>query len=100
MAEEKNDYRELSKMDWVNKWGSTEKEDINTGSLQRAADALEKIAKAIEPTLKDYEMLKAMNARLEAKVRSLEYVKRCYEKRIAGLRGAITKLKKKIPYGK
>ena len=91
------EWKSLSKMEFTNNYGVDGMEEIRTGAFQRMAEAFEKIAMGLGPTITAFNKMKADNARLEAKVRSQDYVIKCQDKRIAGLKGAITKLKNKIP---
>jgi hypothetical protein len=79
-----NTLREISRQNFDNKFGNTS-EWINTGSLQRIADAVEKMAQNYD------ELIQSRN----------DYKQRCewnsatinkQEHRIRGLRGAITKM--------
>lgn len=77
-------FRESSKKDWL---GST-REDINCGSLQRIADACEKMAAS-------YESLRAERDRLKDICDCLRGRNKKLERRIAGLRGYIKRMKEK-----
>lgn len=78
--------RVLSRKTWQ---GSGTIEEINAGSLQRIADAVETISKPYLELLNQVERLKEYNARL---VRELSQAQRSN----AALRGQITKLKNQL----
>lgn len=78
--------REESKQNWISR-GNTE--DINAGSMQRMADALELIAKDRQKLIDDKEYYQESAKRYQE----------CYEneqRRVAALKGVITKLRKKL----
>jgi len=76
--------REASKQNWNS--GDT-REDINSGSLQRIADATELMASNYQKLLTDAQSSK------EAYHKSIER-ERKLERRIAALKGVITRIKK------
>jgi len=78
--------REESRRDWTSK---TTTEDINCGSLQRIADATEKMALR-------YTELIDKAARLEKNNDLLRGYIEGRDKTISNMRGQITKLKKKL----
>lgn len=76
--------REESRQNWT---GSSTVESINSGSLQRIADAAELMAKNYI----------ALQARAESAERSANYWREQYEKKVhqvRALRGVVTKLRK------
>ena len=75
--------RELSRKEWT---GLT-RDDINAGSLQRIADACEKMASSYDQMREDRDWYKVQKEGAVARQRQLE-------RRIAGLRGYIKRLKK------
>jgi len=76
--------RESSRMDWL---GARDVEHINIGSLQRIADAAEKMAESYTALIRERDYLKAQKKRLSDWNDSLT-------RSNAALRGVITKLKK------
>lgn len=81
--------REASKLDWSNEERPETLYDINCGSLQRIADACEKMCLDREKLERDYASMK----RARDGYRNMFYA--C-ERSKSSLRGVITKLKKKI----
>jgi len=79
--------RERSKQEWT---GNPNRDDINAGSLQRIADATEKMAQRYDDLLSSREYYKARCADLERRNNSLL-------RRLAALRGVITRLKRTRP---
>lgn len=83
------DYRQQSR---DVRWGTSDDrmtlEQINAGSLLRIADALELSAKDREKLERDYKYVRSARD---------EYRRRCesLERRIAAMKGVITKLKKR-----
>lgn len=91
MAEEtdwtKKNFRKMSKNNWFSSEGPTS-ENINTGSLQRIADSLEKIE---QPYLKLISEIKFYSDAYNRQGITIQKLLR----KNAALRGVITKLKKK-----
>lgn len=81
-------YRDISKQNW----GTGEKlpsiEQINTGSLQRIADAVEVMSRSHAALLSERDSYKRQYEHQRDYVAALE-------RRVAALRGVVTKLKKK-----
>lgn len=78
--------REISKANWN---GGSTIEEINSGSLQRIADAAEAMAKNYNTILSDLEFYKK-------RCREMTQAKERQSRTISNLRGQITKLKKKM----
>ena len=79
--------REKSREDFT---AESSYESINSGSLQRIADACEKMAASYDSVRNDRDLYKRW---YEERGRAIDYL----NKRIASLRGVITKMKKKQP---
>jgi len=77
--------REASKQEWT---AQPNREDINSGSLQRIADATEKMAASYDSMRAERDRYKTW---YDDRGRAIAYL----DKRIAALRGVITKMKKK-----
>lgn len=90
MADIIKTFKDQSRGNWHNEKNQTSAtfEQINTGSLQRIADATEAIAKYHVKLIKDRDMYEKLYKEYFS-----FYQKEC--KRTAALRGVITKLKKK-----
>ncbi len=78
--------RESSRKEWAS--GST-LEEINSGSLQRIADATEKMAASYDRIRNDRDMYKRWYESNRDRSERLE-------RRISALRGVVTKLKKRL----
>lgn len=78
--------REASKQNWT--LTSNTIEEINSGSLQRIADATEKMAASYDSLRNERDRYKTW---YEDRGRAIAYL----NKRIAALRGVITKMKKR-----
>jgi hypothetical protein len=81
-------YRELSKTNWGHEGENATLEQINTGAILRIADATEKMAQRHTELIRERDNLEGNSRRWQARAEESA-------KRIAALKGVITKLKKK-----
>lgn len=84
---DKKDIRGISRNDWSSEI-PVNLETINTGSLQRIADSLEKMEKPFDKLIRDNEYYRERNKRQQDRIQSLE-------RSNSALKGHITRLKKK-----
>lgn len=86
-------YREESRKNWgVDKEGSLDIQQIQTGAMLRIADASEAMAREHNRLIANEKFERERATRLAAEVRHLE-------RRIAALKGVITKMKKETCNG-
>lgn len=78
--------REVSKQEWE---GAANRDDINSGSLQRIADAVEKMASS-------YDNMRTERDRYQGYYKEQKQYKEAAQRENAALRGVITKLKKRL----
>lgn len=88
MATQRHD----SKKEWTS---SGDIEDINSGSLQRIADAVERSAAAGEKIAADYDKMRGERDMFRDWYRTGQAEKASLYKRISALQGVITKQRKK-----
>ena len=81
-------YRDESRINWGTRDNSLSLEQINTGSLLRIADAVEIMAKRYQDLIDECDRYKHRHKQAVEEIKSLN----C---RIAGLKGTITRLKKR-----
>lgn len=81
-------YREISKTNWIPSDGKPTTENVMAGSLQRIADASEKMASNFTQLQADRDLYKRWYEEGRTRISKLENVNR-------SLRGHITRLKKK-----
>lgn len=81
-------YKDASRSDWGREGGTSNLEELKFGLLQRIAESLEAMSKNYVSLLRDVEGLR------ESRDRAFERENRL-ERTISGLRGALTKAKKK-----
>ena len=86
MATQPPTHRNLSRQDWI---GPANSDDIDTGSLQRIADACEKMASNYTALQNDRDMYHRWYREQRSKVEQRD-------RTIIALRGQITKLKRKL----
>jgi hypothetical protein len=79
-------YRDESRKNFGKPDGNIDREDLNTGALLRIADATETIAKNYDALLRAKQFLETRRIELSAEVRAKD-------RRIASLRGVITRMK-------
>lgn len=80
--------REASRNNWRLNGEHATVEEINAGSLQRIADAVEKMTKRWDDLVRDRDAYKAMHEREQN-------TRRRIERRVIALRGHITRLKRR-----
>lgn len=82
--------RQASRRDWITRTGTTASvEEVNSGSLQRIADATEAMAKNHNALIAENERLQRSASYWQRRVNSLE-------RSNAALRGHITRLKNRL----
>lgn len=86
-------YKEQSQINWVCQDGSVKVFDqIQTGALQRIADATEKMAQSYTDLQKEHDRWKQRAINSEA---DYERMKANFERRISAINGVITRMKNK-----
>lgn len=85
--------REHSKLNWAS---GGQIEEINAGSLQRIADAVERSAAAGEKIAADYDKMRGERDMYRDWYRAGQHEKAILYKRISALQGVITKQRKKL----
>jgi len=81
-------FKESSKREWATDANVATKEEIKIGSIQRIADAVEKIMLNYDQLINDRDRYKRWYEQEEAGRKELEH-------KLAGLRGYVSRLKKK-----
>ena len=85
---DKQSFRKVSKLDFLTNPESTNTEEVQTGSFQRIADALEKIAESYPQLIKDREFYREQHRISQNEIST-------FRRQVISLKGVITKLKKK-----
>ncbi len=88
MSDERNFYRSESRKDWFSLQGTLTDQQIQTGCLQRIADALEKIVPRYDAMQDSLALYKRWHEEEEARRKSCE-------RRLSAMKGVVARLRKK-----